>query len=1495
MGLISDIRQDLDASALQLITEYRDRLFAEAVRLCADVSAAEDLVSRTLDKAIRNLESHRKESSVFGWMKSIMQNLHRNDNRSPVVRGTTPVDPSVIEECSEADWTTDKEILRRSDSQALREALGRLDPEFKKAMVLHYLAEMPVKQIAAVMNAPVGTVLWRLSIARKILARDLGEKLGKKPLAVLFAALLGIGSLFGAWQAGLLAPLLQQSGEAERGEAESFPLQEETESFPLQEEAVSTQTQPQPETGLAQEKTVSTQTESKEGQTMNLKTVKTLAASAVVAASAAVAKGGTPDDYIQDGLIAMWDGYENDGAGGHATELAEWKDTTGEYSFVFGADSGITVNGAALVFTGASGCRATLNTAGTEATFDKAKDGMLEIVFKPAADRAATCLLLRSSSTSGIAIGHYYSRTSWIISAKGGSPKPSFDCPEETVTLAIPYSNGVASAPYLNGQVLPTSGSDSWGGSPTSTALGSNYYAGDYFKGEISAIRLYSKKLTPGQLAENRAIDESRFVEGNFDVVPNVRVQGYPEEYATAAGEPQYGLVECAVGETFSMSVSESFVAADGHTIECLGWKLYDRATGELIGESTEQNRLICEFTYEKKVNLVWQWKVVNLLTVRNFDEDLATVYVDDVPTTNGQVVAVGSTVKIELKDFRDDYYFRFAPETQIDRKLALKNWEGVPTGYEGANPATFDVEGDLTITPNIDVKGYCWTIDGATLQNETFRWNYTKNDTTRTIGLAAFKEHVNEVTENTLTLDLVQRVLFSDKLYTITGFNGSSTLKDSHICEIALPRRFTSFCWTMSADMSPNAAITNYFYASDVAAPTYGGYSHYYPSVSLKGPATNFIARHAVSFGVYDFMGKAGMTGPLVLDSVRSIGDCSFYGCSGLTELDCTSPYLTTVAADAFSGCSQMGKVTIGSSVLTSVASSAFPANITNFVFLGAPPSQAVAGNIVGKMPAGVAKTTRFTFDGSRGDWWTLATKPTEEELDAGLPADCIGILEDKSGNRKAWIVSDKPLEGMLIETDMTKVENEGYSVRTGLELGDELELIAPEGMSQCELQHMVRGEWKTYDTQVSERVTYKHGGELTRVVWRVDGVTLNLSATGYKGTLRVEVKSGELVASSNVYSRGAEVWVTAVGAAERPRSTISRWTGVPAGQETNETVKLVLNADMNVNALFRPVEWVYDPATQKITDGEYTSSARASALIGEDGMSFGAFSGGQNYELWLDLSLPIYNPEDPTKDYWIAGVTSGRNGSSCSWKRVRFGPRIVSMPGAMFFESANLEEMEHFGQIQVEALADYFFYNYGNGGPVKNRTYEAEDAYPSSLKRFGYGAFSEGPKLKGKITVGLNNLEYISQLIGRAAAVTNWIFTAEDLPAIGWETASFAPTTVTFASTNLTLGANGVNVFHYGDLRDLIFLAHAPSAAVMNSLTTTYLKNTNTVIHCSKYAPGWKELRMKGYASCPEWEARPEDCWGIYQTDNGKKRFYLVQKNSKYDVRTGFSVLVK
>ena len=1217
-----------------------------------------------------------------------------------------------------------------------------------------------------------------------------------------------------------------------------------------------------------------------------------VAVAAVCAAVGAFAE--TTDNYVQSGLIACWDGWENNGAGGHASELLEWKDTSGTYSFVFNANSGITVDGASLVFSGANGCYATLDATGTAATFDLARNGTMEIVFKGASDQPATCHLLQSSTTSGISAGSYTSPAKWIVS-NVTSPCPLFDGRDDYTTLAVRYTNGGASASYANAESLSTDGSNSWSGPDAKTYLGARASKSSLFKGEICAIRLYSTQLTSEQLAANRAVDVKRFVEGNFNSLPGVSVQGFPR-YATAAGEPQYGFFPCAAGETVKKVAPASFVELSGRRIDCLGWKLYNSATGTLITESGEQDKLTCEFTYSTPVKLVWQWKAYDMLTVQNFDDDLATVYVNDEPTTNGQKVAVNGSLKLELKDFRNDYYFRYAPESQTDRTLSFDCWEGVPEGYEGENPATFTSSGDITITPNVNVKGYCWTYDNGIIEDCKFRYKCSKTDSSRTISCSSCVTNLLDATERTLTLDAVERVRVDGKNYTITAFTGRPAFEWTYMCEMAIAPRFSTFGYCITDQKYGTFLITNIVGLAEANVTMVDSYAFYYSPAVFNGPATNFVPRTVLTIGDSSYNGKSGMTGPIFLDVVKTIGSSTFSSCSGLTEAYLLSPDLTKIGGSSFSGCTKMSKVTIGSTNLTSVINTTFASTVTEFVFTGPAPSQTVVGNMVGQMAAKAAKTVRFTVDGSRADWWALAKTPNAEEIAAGLPANCMGVLEDASHNRKAWIVSDKPLDGTLVETDMSKVENEGYTVRTGLALGDELELTAPEGMSQCELQHVEDGVWKTYDTQVGERITYVHGGELTRVVWRIDGVSLIASTTAYNGSLSVEVKSGRLVAGDNIYSRGSEVWVTAVGSAEHPRSTIRRWTGVPAGQETNETVKLVLNEDTIINALFRAVEWVYDPAAKKITDGEYTSGARANDLIGEDGMSFAAFSGGQNYELWLDLSIPIYNPDDPTKDYWIAGVTSDRNGSACSWKRVCFGPHIVSMPGAMFWGSANLDEMEHFGQIQVESLANYFFYNYSNGGPIKNRTYEAEDFYPSSLKRIGGTVFcGDSPLMRGKITVGLNNLSNIDQLIGRCSAVTNWIFTAEDLPAISWHTSLFAPTTVTFASTNLTLGANGAYVLRYGDLKDLTFLAHAPSAAVMNTLTSGYLKNTNTVIHCSKYAPGWKELRMKGYTTCPEWEARPEGCWGVYQTNNGQKRFYLVQKDSKYDKRNGFAVILK
>ena len=197
------LHNDLHEGALQLIAEHRVQLFAKAKALCGNSSDADELVIRTIDQAIRKINTFTGEGDILSWMKAILVNLHNHDYRSPVVRNTLAVEADELEKCAGADWATDEQILKNSDSEAIRKAISELDPKYNQVLMMRYYEEFSLKQIAGILRLPLGTVCRRVQIAHRLLAGKLSGKLGKakKPLMVLLAALLGIGTLFGAWKA----------------------------------------------------------------------------------------------------------------------------------------------------------------------------------------------------------------------------------------------------------------------------------------------------------------------------------------------------------------------------------------------------------------------------------------------------------------------------------------------------------------------------------------------------------------------------------------------------------------------------------------------------------------------------------------------------------------------------------------------------------------------------------------------------------------------------------------------------------------------------------------------------------------------------------------------------------------------------------------------------------------------------------------------------------------------------------------------------------------------------------------------------------------------------------------------------------------------------------------------------------------------------------------------------------------------------------------------
>ena len=185
MDIIDEIRADREAGALRLEREYKPRLLAVAVRFCPDETEAEALVYRTIDEAIRCIETLSDPNAFFGWMCGIMSNQYGKLNRRKIDGQIVYTDkmPEDVESGGA------ESVVQAVDATLLREAVEGLPDKLREAVVLRYFADMPILQIARFLTIPVGTVNSRLHLARMALSMRLGAKL-KKPAVALIAAAL---------------------------------------------------------------------------------------------------------------------------------------------------------------------------------------------------------------------------------------------------------------------------------------------------------------------------------------------------------------------------------------------------------------------------------------------------------------------------------------------------------------------------------------------------------------------------------------------------------------------------------------------------------------------------------------------------------------------------------------------------------------------------------------------------------------------------------------------------------------------------------------------------------------------------------------------------------------------------------------------------------------------------------------------------------------------------------------------------------------------------------------------------------------------------------------------------------------------------------------------------------------------------------------------------------------------------------------------------------
>lgn len=170
---------DLDDHFGQFMVVYQHRLHTFALRQTGNMQDAEDIVQETFLRAhhaLKNYPSARiRTLQIQQWLYKIALNVFRNRLRR-VEPQSAPLDiseESTVLEIEDQSDCPDAEVYRRERRSELERWVATLPEPYCSAVNLHYFEDLSLREVAELLNQPVGTVKANVHRGLQLLRRDL--------------------------------------------------------------------------------------------------------------------------------------------------------------------------------------------------------------------------------------------------------------------------------------------------------------------------------------------------------------------------------------------------------------------------------------------------------------------------------------------------------------------------------------------------------------------------------------------------------------------------------------------------------------------------------------------------------------------------------------------------------------------------------------------------------------------------------------------------------------------------------------------------------------------------------------------------------------------------------------------------------------------------------------------------------------------------------------------------------------------------------------------------------------------------------------------------------------------------------------------------------------------------------------------------------------------------------------------------------------------------
>lgn len=171
-----ELRRRFEAEAIPLIAD----LYPAAMRLTRNPADAEDLVQETYLRAFRGFAGFKAGTNLKAWLYRILTNgyinAYRKRQREPLVVSENEQEEWYLyDRLRESDLASSAEIeaLERVPDAEVQEALESLSDRFRVVVLLADVEGFRYREIAEILDVPIGTVMSRLHRGRTALRKAL--------------------------------------------------------------------------------------------------------------------------------------------------------------------------------------------------------------------------------------------------------------------------------------------------------------------------------------------------------------------------------------------------------------------------------------------------------------------------------------------------------------------------------------------------------------------------------------------------------------------------------------------------------------------------------------------------------------------------------------------------------------------------------------------------------------------------------------------------------------------------------------------------------------------------------------------------------------------------------------------------------------------------------------------------------------------------------------------------------------------------------------------------------------------------------------------------------------------------------------------------------------------------------------------------------------------------------------------------------------------------